>query len=162
MAALPKNTIVAESEPKGKFYEGIISGTPLPGTAMQIQAGTLDKSGTYTWEALNQNAGAGATTDPRLCAILCEDDLQGGVVSQAYVSGRRGKIYCPLPGELVNILVADVAGTGDTHTVGDRVVATLGTGKFATQATSANLAQFTLLESTAALTADTLILAMRA
>lgn len=161
MAALPKNTIVAEAEPQGKVIEGIISGTPLPGTMMQIQAGTVDVNGTWTFEALNQNAGAGATNDQRLCMILMEDDLQGGVVSQAYVSGRRGKMYCPLPGEVVNILVADVAGTGDIHTVGDRVVATLGTGKFATQGTSANTSQFTLLESTTALTADTLVLAMK-
>lgn len=149
--------IMAESFPKGCFLEGIISGTPKPGTAMQIKAATELVAGEFTWEVYNPSADG----DPRLMAILLEDDLQGGIYSTAYVSGTRGKLYVPLPGELINILLKDVSGTGDTHAIGDRVMAEHGSGKFIVQSTSSGNGPFTLLETLAAFTADGWCLAMR-
>ena len=149
--------IIVSAEPKGMYLEGIISGTPKPGTMMQLKAATAQVAGEYTWEVYNPNASG----DPRLVAILLADELQGGVVSQAYVSGSRGFLYCPLPGEICNILVKDVAGTGDTHAIGDRMYAEAGSGKFLVQSTSANISQFTLLEASTAFTADGLLAAMR-
>jgi len=152
------NRIIASAEPKGMYLEGIIYGALLPGIMCQIRVAAGITAGEYTWEPYAPNASG----DPRLVAILLEDDLQGGLMTTAYVSGTRGKLYVPLPGEQINVLLRDVAGTGDAHTFGERVVAETGTGKFIVQSTSANLAQFTLLEAIAAPTADTLALAMRA
>lgn len=150
--------IIVSTEPKGVFLEGIISGTPKPGTMMQIKAATEMVAGNFTYEAYD----VGASGDPRCVIILLPDDLQGALPTTAYVSGARGFLYVPAPGEILNILLKDVTGTGDTHAIGDRVYAEDGSGKFLVQGTSANLAQFTLLETLAAPTADTLCAAMRA
>jgi hypothetical protein len=123
--ALPKNTIVNVGEAKGKFLEGIISGTPKPGVVMQIQAGTALKNGRLTWEVYN----ADADGDQRLIAVLQEDYLQGKTVTDAYVSGTRGFLYCPIMGEELNMLVAAPGtGTGDEMDIGDLLMVNDGDG----------------------------------
>jgi len=149
--------IIASADPKGTFLEGIIYGTPKPGVMMQIKAAVEMVAGVFTWEVYTP----GTSGDPRLCAILLPDELQGATVSDAYVSGKRCYMYCPLPGELMNILLKDVAGTGDDHAIGDRVYAENGSGKFIVQSTSANISQFTLLETQTDPAADALCLAMK-
>lgn len=139
--------IVLESPPKGAFKEGIISGTPLPGTKMEIKNAVLPVGGRHTWQAYGTNAGM-ATGDPRLCAILDIDYLQGKTCQDAYVSGTRGKMYCPLPGEEMNVLVKAQTGTGslNAYTIGERLHAEAGSGQYIAQATSANEADFISME----------------
>ena len=149
--------IIASAEPKGMYLEGIVSGALLPGIMVQMKVSAGLTGGEPTWEAYNPNA----TGDPRLVAILLEDQLQGGLITTAYTTGTKCFVYCPLPGEQINICVKDVAGTGDIHTFGDRVVGEAGSGKFLVQSTSANAAQFQLMETIAAPTADVWLLAMR-
>ena len=151
------NNILLACEPKGRFIEGIISGTPKPGTVMQLQATTAPIGGRFTYEVYNPSA----DNDPREIIVLLEDNLQGFSMTSAYVTGTQGRLYVPLPGEELNMLVADVAGTGDTHTIGDRMGVVHGTGKLAVQSTSANPASFQLLETVAAPVADTLLFCMR-
>jgi len=151
------NEIIVSSEPRGVFKECIVSGTPKPGTVMQLQAGTVPIAGRFTYEVYNPAADG----DPRLIAVLLADSLQGKGPTDAYVSGTRGFLYVPLPGEELNMLVADIAGTGDIHTIGDRLMAQHGTGKLVVQSTSANNATFQCLETVAALTADALLWCMR-
>jgi hypothetical protein len=150
--------IIVSAEPRGIYLEGIIGDTSKPGTMMQLQATVMTQGvGEFTWVCY----APGTSGDPRLVAILLADELQGGDVATAYVSGKKCFLYCPLAGEILNILLKDIAGTGDTHTIGDRVYAETGSGKFLVQSTSANISQFTLLETLAAPTADTLCAAMR-
>lgn len=140
-----KNSVILlnGTEPKGRYVEGIISGTPKPGVAMQVQAGTAPVNGRLTYEVYNPSADG----DPREVLILLEDSLQGKLYSDAYVSGTRGFLYAPIPGDEFNMIVLDVAGTGDDHTIGERMMLDQGTGKLVTQGTSANRAQFQLLEA---------------
>lgn len=111
-----------------KKVEGIISGTPKPGTMMQVKAATVAIGGRLTYEIYAPAAGDGA---PRELLILDIDYLQGKTVSDAYVSGTRGFLYALRTGDEVNVRKADISGTGSATedvAVGDRFLIVDGTG----------------------------------
>jgi hypothetical protein len=112
------NEIVITANPKGNFIEGVINDTSKPGTIMQVQAATEMVSGEHTWVA----AAPGTDGKKVLVAVLLSDDLQGFGPSQAYVAGTRGRMYCPVPGDDINVRVGEVAGTGNTFAIGDRFI----------------------------------------
>lgn len=119
------NEIILSNDPRGRFLEGIVSGTPKPGTIMQLQAGTEPVGGRHTWEVFNQ-ASDGTVA---LIAVLLPDALQGKLATDAYVSGTRCFLYCPVAGEELNVLVAHAGtGTGDAIAIGDRFMVDDGTG----------------------------------
>lgn len=120
------NEILISAEPNGRFIEGFVYGTPKPGTCMQIKAATEMVGGRFTWEAFN----ADADGNQRLVAVLLPDALRGKLYSEAYVSGDRCFLYCPLPGDELNMLVTDInTGTSDTFAIGDLLMIDDGTGK---------------------------------
>ena len=148
------NTIVADSNPKGKFEEGPISGTPKPGTCMQVKAGTsLDATGHPTWEVFNQS-GDGVEA---LVTVLRE--TLHGTIDDAYTDGAWGFLYAPIAGEYMMMLVANLAGTGDTISVGDRFMIDDGTGLLVRDS-SGDSVPFIAMENKDALTADTHVLMM--
>lgn len=121
------NKIVLTPEPRGRRTEGIIEGALLPGTCVQVKAATEPDAGNrYTWVPYNR-AGSGV---PWLVAVLDFDQQQGKTADDAYTSGRRGFIYFPLPGDELNLLVQDQAGTGATSdfAIGDALMIEDGTG----------------------------------
>lgn len=123
------NTILINgTDPKGRFLEGIISGTPKPGTCMQVKAATEPVNGRHTWEVYDVS-GAQKDAIPSLVAVLLEDSLQGKTVSDAYASGDRCFLYCPLPGDELNMIIADISGTADDYAIGDILQIQDGTGK---------------------------------
>lgn len=148
------SVIVASVEPRGRFIEGIISGTPKPGTVMQISAGVEPVNGRLTYAVYDKSAD-GARGQ---IAVLCEDRLQGKSVSDAYVSGTRGLLYFPLPGDELNMLLADVSGTADDHAIGDALMVDDGTGKLVAVTGTIESEPFVLLETVTDPTADTLAL----
>ncbi len=150
------NNILVTGEPKGNFLEGIISGTPSPGTAMEIVPATEPIGGRFTWRVYQP----GTDGEQRIVAILLEDYLQGKLATSAYASGDRCQLYCPIPGDVMNILLADVAGTADTHAIGDLVIPDTGTGLWIATTGSPEMEPFVLLETLAAPTAATLCMAM--
>ena len=112
----------------GHKVEGIISGTPKPGTLMQIKASTEPVGGRYTYEAYAPAVGDGA---PRPLIILDTDFLQGKTESDAYVSGTRGFLQHLAPGDEVNVRKADISGTGsptEDLNIGERLLVVDGTG----------------------------------
>lgn len=95
---------------------------------MQIKAATEpDAGGRFTWEVYDKS-GSGA---PGLIAVLDYDFAQGKTYNDAYEDGKRGFIYIPLPGDELNMLVADLSGTGATSdfAIGDLLIPQDGTGK---------------------------------
>lgn len=123
------NTIVS-ANPQGKFLEGTIVGTPKPGTMMQIKAGTEPTNGRHSWEpyGTTSNGGDGA---PRQVVVLLEDDKQGKTYDDAYVTGTRGFLYCPIPGEELNVRMDNISGTGsgtEDLSIGERLLIVEGTG----------------------------------
>jgi hypothetical protein len=157
--------IIVSSEPQGKFLEGVIGDTSKPGTKMQIQAGTALQSGRLTFV----HAAPGATGDPAPTMILLEDDFQGftanaGIGSilpgPAYVAGTRCRVYCPIVGEVMNVLCEAATGTGslNSFTIGGRLVADNATGTYIQQATAANNADFVVQEHIDEVPVDTAIM----
>ncbi len=132
------------NEPRGRFLEGIVSGTPVPGVAMQFVLGVAAVNGGMTYQVYSPSADG----DPRLMAILLEDHLQGKTYLDAYVTGTRCFMYCPLPGDEMNIQVPSQQGTGsaNAYTVGERLIAQHNTGAFIVESTSSVHAEFTSME----------------
>lgn len=143
------NEIIVSGPPiNGREDEGKISGTPKPGTLVQIKAATAMVGGRFTYEAYDGTTG--------LFAVLDKDHYQGRIATTAYVTGDHVRVYYPLPGDDLNLLVADVGGTGDTIAIGD-IFAAGSAGKLAAATGTASGPLFTAMEASAALAADTLI-----
>ena len=120
------NEILISAEPNGRFLEGLVYGTPKPGTVMQVKAATEPVNGRHTWQVYDPDADG----NQRLIAVLLPDVLQGQIYSDAYASGDRCFLYCPLPGDELNMLVADVdTGTSDSFAIGALFIVDDGTGK---------------------------------
>ncbi len=146
------NEIVVSSNPKGVFLEGTVDGTPKPGTVMQINA-QEPVGGRHDWTAFN----ADADGNQRLIAVLLPDSLQGKDADAAYVDGDRCFLYCPAAGEELNVLVLNIAGTSDAFAIGDILIVNDGDGKMIATTGTPESEPFVVLETKAAITADTLV-----
>lgn len=121
------NSIIVSANPQGKFLEGTIVGTPKPGTMMQLRNASWT-NGRPSYEPYAPGVGDGA---PRELIVLLTDELQGKTLSDAYVTGTRGFLYCPIPGEELNVRKADISGTGSATEdldIGERLLIVDGTG----------------------------------
>jgi hypothetical protein len=116
------NDIVVSPFPKGHRVEGIIGAglTPKPGTIMQLQPATALVGGRHTWELYNGDADGGRPKGPII--VLTPDFYQGRTATDAYAAGERAFGYIPLPGDELNLLVANLTGTGDDHTKGETLI----------------------------------------
>lgn len=150
MAARGRNILIT-AMPQGRFLEGTIYGTPKPGTVMSLKAAFYE-GGWHQWEPWSYSSG-----HRRLIAVLLEDRLQGKTIDDAYVTGTRGFLYCPIAGEELNMLIADIAGTGanNTHAAFEQLMVQTATGKLILES-SPESEPFTLLEATTTTTADLL------
>ena len=149
MAARGRKILIS-AWPIGKYIEGPIYGTPKPGTVMSIRT-PFYEGGQHLWEPF---AGSSGVRSP-ICVLL-EDWGQGKTVDDAYVTGNRGFMYMPVMGEELNMLIADVGGTGDTHAALEDLMVQTVTGKLIA-ATGEERVPFKLLQAiTTALAADTL------
>lgn len=149
------NKIVVSAEPRGVWMDVIVADALKPGVMVQLKATAL-VSGVPSVETF----APGTDGKARTVMILCEDELQGAIYSTTYTAGSRGRIYIPLPGELLNILLANISGTGDDHAIGERVIADTGTGKFIVTTGTPESEPFQLLEAVTDPVADTWALAM--
>lgn len=121
------NKILITENPRGRFIGGVISGTPLPGTIMQILAGTaVNGNGDHTWTAYNRSADGDNPQGPY--ALLLERG-EGYDYETAYETGGQGFLYIPLPGDEMNVLwTTSGTSTGDSLTVGQIGMVDDGTG----------------------------------
>ncbi len=150
--------IIVSNQPRGVFIEGWITGTPKPGTCMEIDISEAAVGGRFTWEAYGASSGAiGSDGDRQLIAVLLPDDLIGQLATTAYATGERGFMYCPVAGEEINIIVEDVGGTGDDIAVGDKFLVDDGTGKLILTTGTPESEPFIALEAATDPQADTLL-----
>ena len=149
------NKIIVSGEPKGVYKEGTTRLASLPGTMMQLDVSEAPVNGRFQWEPYDQSFNA----QMGLVAILLPDKLQGKIQTAAYVALDTCFLYCPLPGEEMNILLHNVTGTADDVARGDRLIVVDGTGTFiVTTGTAADKAEpFVSLEVVDDPTADQLI-----
>jgi len=145
------SVIVAQADPKGRWEEGLIDGTPKPGVVVEMKPATAMNNGRMTWQVFSR---ADGSLGP-MC-VLREDDLQGKTYNDAYVSGTRCFLYWPLVGEELNMRVLDIAGTGDDIAIGDTFGVDQGTGKLVKGSLTNEC--FQAMEAVTDPTADTMLL----
>jgi len=154
------NAIIVSGEPKGVFKEGIIATgqTPKPGVVMEIDPGVSDVNGRFTWQPYGVGAdGTGAVSadgDRGVIAVLLPDPTKNATT--AYAAGANCFLYCPIMGEELNMLVEDVAGTGDDIAIGDKFIVDDGTGKLILTTGTVEAEPFIALEAHTNPTSDTL------
>lgn len=130
------NKIIVRSDPTGRFEECIVSGTPKPGTIMEMVPATAMSLGVFTYRAATRTTGAKGPNP-----VLLNDYLRGrlavgaalafgpGTPGDAYADGDRGFLYWPEAGDEFNMIVASVAGTADDVAIGDLFGVEATTGK---------------------------------
>ncbi len=149
------NKIVIAAEPHGHFEDVIVDGALYPGMCVEMTPATEPVNGRFHYRV----ATPGTDGYPSEVCVLCEDELQGVADTVAYTDGRYGRVYYPLPGEEINVLVKDLVGTGDTHAIGDlfEIENASGLAIASTAAAVGAKAPFKLMETSAALTANKLL-----
>lgn len=149
--------IVVSPNPRGIFDEGTIASgeTPKPGTIVQIQDSSgIDGNGKFTFEIYNADADGGRPKGPFY--VLLADELRGVTETTAYAAGDHCFVYVPLPGDQLNMLVLNLAGTADDHSFGEMLIVDDTTGKLIATTGSPETEAFKLLEAITDPTADTL------
>jgi len=148
--------IIVSANPRGVFAEGTLTAiTPKPGTIMQIDISAgLDGTGRFTYEIYNADADGGRPKGPLF--ILLPDRLQGKLETDAYTSAGHCFLYTPVAGEEFNMLLIDIAGTGDDHTAGEMLIVDDTTGKLIATTGTPETEPFMLLETVTDPVADTL------
>jgi hypothetical protein len=121
------NRIVVSADPRGKFMEGYISGAVAPGTIVQVDPSVALKGGRFTYKAYQPGTDGEQPLGPFW--VLLENYLLGLAASVAYASGDRCFLYCPEPGDELNLLIANIAGTADDHALAEKLMVDTGTGK---------------------------------
>ena len=140
---MKNSVILLESNPKGKFLEGTVYGTPKPGTLMTIKAATEPTGGRHTWEPYNTDGNA---TRQVIAVLLLP--FHGASYDTAYESGEQCRVYFPIAGEEMNMLVSAAGtGTGDSVAIGDLLIPVDGTGVLIVTTGSPEIEPFVCLET---------------
>lgn len=122
------NVIVLTAAPVGRFLEGYLSGTALPGQRLQVKAGVPMNGGRLTYEVFNGVADGEAGRTP---IILMENWFLGKGKEDQLNDGERIQMYCPIPGDELQVRVSSPGtGTGDAIAIGDKLMADDGTGNY--------------------------------
>lgn len=134
--------IIVSTNPQGKFEECVVSGTPKPGTCMEIVPSTAPIGTRFTYRARSLADGAKGPV-----CVLLPDQLQGKLATDAYVNATRGFLYWPIAGEELNMLIRDQPGTGtaNVENIGDLLAIDGATGMLQAAGSAAS-APFWLLE----------------
>lgn len=163
------NGIIISAEPRGRFEECYVSGTPKPGTVMELKIGTAAVGGRWTFEPAGTTAAnstySGMAADgnrmPIAVLLCCADHMAcppGGLNTTAYTSGDRGCVYYPVNGEELNMILMDIAATGadQDFVPGTKLMVDDGTGKLLASASTPEAEPFICLETVTDLAADVL------
>ena len=159
------NEIIVSRDYRGRRFEGYLT------TALTVTAGivvnllsTAKQAGRFFWEPFGEtgassNNGVAADGDQRLIAILLNDEGQGQLRTTTIPTGSRIFIYCPLPGEELNLIFMNISGTGAAQdiAIGDQLIVDNGTGKLLVAAGSDESEAFIALEAETDVTEDTWI-----
>ena len=142
---MKNSVILLEGNPRGHFMEGTIYGAPYPGTLMTVKAATEPTAGRFTWEPYNTDGNA----TRQLIAVLLEG-FSGAIYNTIYVTGTRCRLYIPVPGDELNMMVSAAGtGTGDAIAIGDLLIPVDGTGLLIATTGSPEIEPFMCLETTA-------------
>lgn len=149
------NRIVVNADAKGPYEWGFVTTAEKPGTILQIDPSVALKAGKHTWVAYNRDADGDRPKGP--FAVLVEDLYQGRDATTAIVAGDFAKLYIPMPGDELNLLFGNAAGTGDDIALGDILMVDDGTGKLVETTGTPETEVAVALEAITDPTADQLI-----
>src|SRR5262245_10364868 len=161
------NRIIVSAQPKGVFEEIFGSGTPKPGTVMELKTGVALKGGRWTYEPAGTTAASGSRgmaadgdrigINVLLCFIDHASCPPGKLATDAYATGEHGAIYWPCNGEELNMLFFNQAGTADDVGINDKMIVDDGTGQVFVSTGSVESEPFLSLEALVDPTADALL-----
>lgn len=125
------NSIIVSSFPQGNFreFKKKTGETIYPGMIVQEDISVALVGGRNTAKIYSrsadgeQPAGAFWVVTERLQAMC------GATMTTAIPEGDSMLCYSPLPGDELNLVIANLAGTGDDHTKGEILMVDTGTGK---------------------------------
>jgi hypothetical protein len=121
------NRVVVNPDAKGAYEWGYVATAEYPGTIMQLDPSVALKAGKHTWVPYSRDADGNHPKGP--FAVIVEDLYQGKAATAAHVAGEICKMYIPLPGDEINLLFGNAAGTADDIALGDILMVDSGTGK---------------------------------
>ena len=150
--------IVNGTEPKGRFNEGYVGTgyTFYPGMAVQEDMSVALKGGRHTFKPYTRGADGKRPAGPIWIVTGLLGALIGKTATDSIPAGERVQVYCPVQGDELNLLLGDVAGTGDVHAAGEILIIDDTTGFFIATTGSPETGPAVLRESVAAPTANTL------
>lgn len=148
------NTILIDLEPRGVFREGYVEGVVYPGQLVKVKPGvSIDGTGRHTWVPYDEGADGDRTT----IWVVLENKLEGKLFTDPYATGDRIRVYSPISGEHLNIIIHNVTGTADDIAVGDKMIAVDGTGHVIVTTGSPESEPFIAMEAITDPTADQLL-----
>lgn len=152
------NGIVVTSDPKGQFQEGYVKTgqTFYPGMAVLRDASVALISGVHTYKIYDESADGDQPTGAIWIVTNMLGELIGKLVSDSIAAGERAMFYSPRPGEELNLLISNLAGTADDHALGEKLMIDTGTGEFIATTGTPEQEVAQLLEAITDPTADTL------
>src|SRR5438132_6780507 len=108
------NETIVSSNPRGVFEEGYVKATLTfqPGIVVEIDPTVALVNGEHTYKYATPGADGGIPKGPYWIVTNLLNALVGKTMSDTYAAGSRVSLYSPMPGEQLNLLLLDVAGTG--------------------------------------------------
>ncbi len=118
--------IIISAEPRGRFDEGTIEGALYPGTCVEIKPSVDPSAGRPTYRQVSRADGAIGPV-----AVLLPMDAGGQLSTSPYTSGDRCRVYYPIAGDDLNMVIRSSSGTGTAGetNVGDKLAIQKGSGK---------------------------------
>lgn len=135
-------------------FEGIVQGALKPGTVVQIDPTVPLVNGQQSVKVYTRGADGNRPAGPLI--VLVEDIGQGKTADQAYNDGDQCFGYIPRPGDELNVLLKDIAGTADDHAAGQVLIVDDTTGKLIATTGTPQSEPFMMLETITDPVADTL------
>lgn len=151
--------IVVSDQPRGRWEELYVgSGVTLyPGMIVQKDLSVALKGGRETVILYDADADGGR---PKGGPFLVATNELGAMVGRDYTTaipaGEKELFYTPYAGDELNLLIANLSGTGDDHAIGEVLIVDDTTGKMIATTGSPETEVAVLKEAITDPTADTL------
>jgi len=150
--------VTPATEQKGVRDEGYVKTgeTHYPGMIVQRDASVALIGGRHTYKIYATGTDGALPVGAFWVVTNDAGALRGAKVTDSYAAGEKESLYAPQPGEELNLLLKDIAGTGDDHALGEILIVDDATGKLIATTGSPATKVAQLLETVTDPTGDTL------
>ncbi len=123
------NEIIVTADPKGQFETGYLDSAGYPGMIYQKNYATALIGGRHTFTVYNRDADGNMPAGSYWVLTNLLQAMIGALATAEIAAGEQAMFYSPRAGEEINLLLENIAGTGDDHAVGEILMVNDGTGK---------------------------------